>query len=119
MSDLAKILEDRFSHEAAHSHVWVFRFSANFPPNVVDRLPADIEGGVYCGWASVDNGPVYKMVLSIGWNPYYHNTKKSMVIMPYKMSRIMRKPAFCKCKNKSADQCTVTIQLIRTFVFAS
>lgn len=52
--------------------------TANFPTDVVDRLPADIEGGVYCGWASVDNGPVYKMVLSIGWNPYYHNTKKSM-----------------------------------------
>ena len=25
----------------------------------------------------VDNGPVYKMVLSLGWNPFYGNTKKS------------------------------------------
>ena len=53
--------------------------SANFPTDVVDKLPADIEGGVYCGWACVDNGPVFKMVMSIGWNPYYHNEKKSMV----------------------------------------
>ena len=45
----------------------------------MDKLPADKEGGVYCGWASVDDGTVYKMVMSIGWNPFYHNEKKSMV----------------------------------------
>ena len=25
----------------------------------------------------VDNGPIHKMVVSIGWNPFYGNTKKS------------------------------------------
>ena len=52
--------------------------TANFPENVVECLPKDFPAGVYYGWANVDNGEVHKMVLSIGWNPYYNNTKKSM-----------------------------------------
>ncbi|KAJ7394189.1 hypothetical protein OS493_003870 [Desmophyllum pertusum] len=52
--------------------------TANFPVNVVDNLPEAISTGIYYGWASVDRGPVYKMVMSIGWNPFYNNTKKSM-----------------------------------------
>ncbi|XP_067140871.1 riboflavin kinase [Centruroides vittatus] len=52
--------------------------TANFPSEVVDHLPKDIECGIYYGWARVNNGPVYKMVMSIGWNPFYHNIKKSM-----------------------------------------
>lgn len=52
--------------------------TANFPTSVVEHLPADISTGIYFGWASVDNGPVHKMVMSIGWNPYYKNTMKSM-----------------------------------------
>uniref|UniRef100_A0AAX7V6G6 Riboflavin kinase n=1 Tax=Astatotilapia calliptera TaxID=8154 RepID=A0AAX7V6G6_ASTCA len=52
--------------------------TANFQDSVVDNLPADISTGIYYGWACVGNGDVYKMVMSIGWNPYYKNTKKSM-----------------------------------------
>ena len=52
---------------------------ANFPEQVVDNLPADVSTGIYYGWASVGSGDVHKMVVSIGWNPYYKNTKKSMV----------------------------------------
>ncbi|KAF6126901.1 riboflavin kinase [Phyllostomus discolor] len=52
--------------------------TANFPEQVVDSLPADISTGIYYGWASVGSGDVHKMVVSIGWNPYYKNTKKSM-----------------------------------------
>ena len=40
-----------------------------------------------------------------------------------KMNRIMRKPAFCICVNKEADNCriscTVTMQLISAFVFTT
>uniref|UniRef100_A0ABI7Y7V0 riboflavin kinase n=1 Tax=Felis catus TaxID=9685 RepID=A0ABI7Y7V0_FELCA len=50
----------------------------NFPEQVVDNLPADVSTGIYYGWASVGSGDVHKMVVSIGWNPYYKNTKKSM-----------------------------------------
>ncbi|XP_039699983.1 LOW QUALITY PROTEIN: riboflavin kinase [Pteropus medius] len=52
--------------------------TANFPEQVVDNLPADVSTGIYYGWASVGSGEVHKMVVSIGWNPYYKNTKKSM-----------------------------------------
>ena len=56
---------------------------ANFPESVVEELPGDFSCGVYLGLAQVDNGPVYKMVMSIGWNPQYDNEKKSMVRLPY------------------------------------
>lgn len=46
---------------------------------MVDNLPADVSTGIYYGWASVGSGDVHKMVVSIGWNPYYKNVKKSMV----------------------------------------
>lgn len=52
--------------------------TANFPESVVEHLPADICTGIYYGWACIDNGDIHKMVMSIGWNPYYKNTKKSM-----------------------------------------
>lgn len=51
--------------------------TANFPESVVDELPEDLPTGVYYGWAQVDKQPVMKMVMSIGWNPFYQNRKKS------------------------------------------
>ncbi|XP_076305135.1 riboflavin kinase isoform X1 [Tachypleus tridentatus] len=52
--------------------------TANFSEDVVEHLPKELDCGIYCGWAKVDSGPVYKMVTSIGWNPYYKNRKKSV-----------------------------------------
>ena len=52
--------------------------TANFPDDVVELLPAEYSEGVYYGWAQIDNGSVYKMVMSIGKNPYYNNTKRTM-----------------------------------------
>uniref|UniRef100_A0A5F4WC56 riboflavin kinase n=1 Tax=Callithrix jacchus TaxID=9483 RepID=A0A5F4WC56_CALJA len=52
--------------------------TANFPEQVVDNLPADISTGINCGWVGVGSGDVHKMVVSIGWNPYYKNTNKAM-----------------------------------------
>lgn len=54
-------------------------YSANFPEDVVESLPPELESGVYYGWASVDQGPVFKMVMSVGWNPQFQNEKRSMV----------------------------------------
>ncbi|NXL95493.1 RIFK kinase, partial [Alectura lathami] len=51
---------------------------ANFSERVVESFPSDIPPGVYYGWACVGNGDVHKMVLSIGWNPFYKNIKKSV-----------------------------------------
>lgn len=52
--------------------------TANFPDNIVNELPDGIETGVYFGFAQVDKGDVHKMVMSIGWNPFYQNKTKSM-----------------------------------------
>jgi len=54
-------------------------FAANFSEQVVESFPSDISTGIYYGWACVGSGDVHKMVLSIGWNPFYRNTKKSVV----------------------------------------
>ncbi|XP_039606619.1 riboflavin kinase isoform X1 [Polypterus senegalus] len=61
--------------------------TANFPESVVDNLPSDMKTGIYYGWACVGNSDVHRMVMSIGWNPFYKNTKKSMethIIHKYK-----------------------------------
>lgn len=61
------------------SNNYIFYDTANYPLDVVKNLPAEIETGIYFGWASVDGGIVHKMVMSIGWNPYFDNKEKSMV----------------------------------------
>ncbi|XP_014205498.1 riboflavin kinase isoform X2 [Copidosoma floridanum] len=53
--------------------------TANFSEEVVEALPAEFETGVYYGWAWLEK-QIYKMVMSIGWNPFYKNDKKSMEI---------------------------------------
>lgn len=55
------------------------KFSANFPEKVVESYNESVQTGIYFGWAQVDTGAVHKMVMSVGWNPYYKNEKKSMV----------------------------------------
>ncbi|KAJ1733651.1 riboflavin kinase [Coemansia sp. BCRC 34490] len=53
--------------------------TANLPEEVVERMLADIPIGVYYGWARVegDSGEVRPMVMSLGWNPYFKNEKRS------------------------------------------
>jgi riboflavin kinase len=57
--------------------------TANLPDDVVDQLPAEYNQGVYYGWAQVDNGDIFKMVMSIGTNPYYNNEKRTMVCLHF------------------------------------
>ncbi|XP_018575666.1 riboflavin kinase [Anoplophora glabripennis] len=52
--------------------------TANYPEDVVKKLPNEIECGVYFGVASVDKGEVHDMVLSIGYNPFYNGTVRTM-----------------------------------------
>lgn len=61
------------------STIILFFDVANFSLEVVRSLPREIITGIYYGWASVDNGEVYKMVMSIGMNPFYDNKERSMV----------------------------------------
>ncbi|EFN83892.1 riboflavin kinase [Harpegnathos saltator] len=53
--------------------------TANFSESVVNTLPDDLNTGIYYGWASLQK-QIYKMVASIGWNPYYKNEKKSVEV---------------------------------------
>lgn len=52
--------------------------TANFSVEVVNNLPTEVETGVYFGFAQVNKEEIHKMVMSIGWNPFYQNTTKSM-----------------------------------------
>lgn len=63
-----------------NSESFSLKFAANYDISVVQNLPQEIETGIYFGWASIDNGDVHKMVMSIGWNPFFENKHKSMVI---------------------------------------
>ena len=61
---------------------------------VIEALPEALIGGIYWGLAQVDDGQVYDMVgghlfdrhpsltcvkvMSIGWNPFYENKKRTM-----------------------------------------
>ncbi|KAI5706412.1 hypothetical protein M8J76_016310 [Diaphorina citri] len=55
--------------------------TANMCDEAVKSLPESFDPGVYYGWSKLSDGPtVYKMVMSIGWNPFYKNKKKSMEV---------------------------------------
>ncbi|XP_050438013.1 riboflavin kinase [Adelges cooleyi] len=54
--------------------------TANLHKDVIDKMPEEMTTGVYYGWAQVQNFPVHKMVMSVGWNPFYKNEEKSMEI---------------------------------------
>lgn len=61
----------------------LFFLSANFDEKTVDKLPPPICDSVYYGWAKLltgDDNHIYKMVTSVGTNPFYHGERKTMVI---------------------------------------
>ena len=47
----------------------------------LEKMFNDFTTGVYYGWAQVGEKDtvVYPMVMSLGWNPYYNNEKRSAV----------------------------------------
>ncbi|KAJ2080093.1 riboflavin kinase [Coemansia sp. RSA 988] len=51
--------------------------TANLPAPAVEQALSDIPIGVYYGWAQVENDEVRPMVMSLGWNPYFKNEKRS------------------------------------------
>nr|CDS32414.1 riboflavin kinase [Hymenolepis microstoma] len=53
---------------------------ANLDDTVLETLPKSMVPGVYAGFAQVNDGPVYPMVMSLGWNPFYKNEKKSLEV---------------------------------------
>ncbi|KAG0170820.1 riboflavin kinase [Apophysomyces sp. BC1034] len=53
--------------------------TANLSEEALEAMASDFETGVYYGWAQIgqSNSQVYPMVMSLGWNPYYNNEKRS------------------------------------------
>ena len=55
--------------------------SANLPLEAIARELADHVCGIYLGWAALPqpHWGVYKMVMSVGWNPFFDNVEKAVV----------------------------------------
>ncbi|KAJ3682415.1 hypothetical protein LUZ60_014988 [Juncus effusus] len=52
--------------------------TANLPAEKFSDVLSEHTSGVYFGWAKLSTRGVYKMVMSIGWNPYFDNTEKTI-----------------------------------------
>ncbi|XP_021808541.1 bifunctional riboflavin kinase/FMN phosphatase-like [Prunus avium] len=52
--------------------------TANLPTEGYGSLLSEHPSGVYFGWAGLSKRGVFKMVMSIGWNPYFNNTEKTI-----------------------------------------
>jgi riboflavin kinase len=63
--------------------------TANLSDDALVGIPADLTNGIYFGYARIfdlsDNkispsdAEVFPMVMSLGWNPFYKNTKLTTV----------------------------------------
>ncbi|KAJ3202540.1 riboflavin kinase [Entophlyctis luteolus] len=52
--------------------------TANLPEEVSEYAGKFLESGILYGWASVGtNATVHPMVMSLGWNPFFKNEKRS------------------------------------------
>lgn len=52
--------------------------TANLSPENFSDALSEHTSGVYFGWAGLSTRGIYKMVMSIGWNPYFDNTEKTI-----------------------------------------
>ncbi|KAF5728642.1 putative riboflavin kinase/fmn adenylyltransferase [Tripterygium wilfordii] len=52
--------------------------TANLSIEGYSAVLSEHPSGVYFGWAKLPTRGVYKMVMSIGWNPYFNNTEKTI-----------------------------------------
>uniref|UniRef100_A0A0E0QXD5 riboflavin kinase n=1 Tax=Oryza rufipogon TaxID=4529 RepID=A0A0E0QXD5_ORYRU len=52
--------------------------TANLPAENFSDVLSEHTSGVYFGWAGLSTRGIYKMVMSIGWNPYFDNTEKTI-----------------------------------------
>jgi riboflavin kinase len=54
---------------------------ANLSDDALGMFPSECNTGVYYGFVQIDapQSTVYPMVMSLGWNPYYQNDKRSAV----------------------------------------
>lgn len=64
---------------ASYPDLFRLFFPANLSPKGHSSLLSEHPSGVYFGWAGLSTRGVYKMVMSIGWNPYFNNAEKTIV----------------------------------------
>lgn len=57
--------------------------SANLSTEGYSDVLSEHPSGVYFGWAGLSTRGVYKMVMSIGWNPYFDNAEKTIVSLTW------------------------------------
>ncbi|KAK9085089.1 hypothetical protein Sjap_025500 [Stephania japonica] len=50
--------------------------TANLPTEGYSTTLSEKASGVYFGWARLSSRGIYKMVMSIGWNPYFNNARR-------------------------------------------
>lgn len=56
--------------------------TANLPVVPLQEKLQLLGTGIYYGWAKVEADPtIYKMVMSVGWNPFFQNKEKT--VEPY------------------------------------
>jgi riboflavin kinase len=51
--------------------------TANLGMDELGKIGDSLETGIYYGWARL-NGTYYQTVVSVGWNPFYQNTVKTI-----------------------------------------
>lgn len=52
--------------------------TANLSTEGYSEVLSEHPSGVFFGWARLPTGGVYKMVMSIGWNPFFNNSEKTI-----------------------------------------
>ncbi|XP_024537122.1 bifunctional riboflavin kinase/FMN phosphatase isoform X1 [Selaginella moellendorffii] len=52
--------------------------TANLPTGAFSKQLAEQVCGIYLGWARLSDKGVFKMVMSVGWNPYFDNAEKTV-----------------------------------------
>ncbi|XP_058101401.1 bifunctional riboflavin kinase/FMN phosphatase [Magnolia sinica] len=52
--------------------------TANLSADSFSVILSEHASGVYFGWAALSTRGIFKMVMSIGWNPYFDNTEKTI-----------------------------------------
>lgn len=52
--------------------------TANLSTEAYSDLLTEHPSGVYFGWAGLSDRGIYKMAMSIGWNPYFGNSEKTI-----------------------------------------
>ena len=53
--------------------------AANLPTSAISKELREHVCGIYIGWAGLSNRGVYKMVMSVGYNPFFGNCEKTVV----------------------------------------